>query len=87
MAAAESVRDLVVAAGFMAKGEGKLLKNFIPSCMSGVEFPLGVEESEGIVITVEGEFVMKKVMSSVPQGLDDGVKLSVIVGVPHLRLV
>ena len=87
LAAAESARNLVVATGFMAKGEVKLLKNFIPSRMSGVEFPLGVEEPEGIVITVEGEFVMKKLMSPIPQGLDDGVKLLVIVGVPHLRLV
>ena len=54
--------------------------------MSGVEFPLGVEETEGIVVAVEGEFVMKKVMPPVPQGLDDGVKLLIIFGVPHLRL-
>ena len=39
------------------------------------------------MIAVEGEFIMKKVMPPVPQGLDDGVKLPVIVGVPHLRLV
>ena len=87
LAVAESVRDLVVATGFMPKGEGKFLKNFVPSRMSGVEFLLGVEELEGIVIAVEGEFIMKKVMPPVPQGLDDGVKLPVIVGVPHLRLV
>ena len=87
LAAAESVRDLVVATGFMAEGESILLKNFSPSRMSGVEFPLGVEEPEGTVITVEGEFVREKVMSPVPQGLDDGVELPVIVGIPHLRLV
>ena len=87
LAAAESVRDLVVATRFMPKGEGKLLKNFVPSRMSGVEFLLGVEELEGIVIAIEGEFVMEKVMPPVPPGLDDGVKLQIIVGVPHLRLV
>ena len=54
--------------------------------MSSVEFPLGVEEPEGVVVAVEGEFVMKKEISPVPQGLDDDVKLPIIVGVPHLRL-
>ena len=54
--------------------------------MSGVEFPLGVEELEGIVVAVEGEFVVKKIVSPVPQGLDDGIKLPMIVGVLHLRL-
>ena len=55
--------------------------------MSGVQLPLGVEEPEGIVITIEGELIMEEVMSPVPQGLDDGVKLPVVVGVPHFRLV
>ena len=54
--------------------------------MSSVEFLLGVEEPEGIVVAVEGEFVMKKVMPLVPQGLDDDVKLPIIIGVPDLRL-
>ena len=45
------------------------------------EFLLSVEESEGFVITMEGEFSMKKIMSPESQRLDDGVQLAIIVGV------
>ena len=47
--------------------------------MSSTEFLLGVEELEGVMVVVESEIVVKKVMPLELQGLDYGIKLPFIV--------
>ena len=65
----------------MSKRERVVLQSFNPPPVPCAEFLLSAEESEGFVITVEGEFSMKKIMSPKSQRLDDGVQLAIIVGV------
>ena len=81
LASTESICHLVVSTWPMAKGERVVLQSFNPPFVPCVEFLLSVEESEGFVITVEGEFSMQKIMSPESQRLDDGVQLAIIVGV------
>ena len=54
--------------------------------MSSTELLLGMEEPEGIVVAVEREVVVKKVMSPESERLDYGVELPIIVRVSRLGL-
>ena len=52
LAATEGIRHFVIASGAMPKGEGELLEDFAPFCMSRAELLLRVEEAEGVVVAV-----------------------------------
>ena len=53
--------------------------------MSRAQFLLQMQESEGVVVAVESEHPMEKVMSPKLEGLDDGIQLPVVVGILTFR--
>ena len=70
----------------MAKNEGEVLQILDPSSMSITQLPLRMQTLQGLMVREKYKLLMKEVIYSVFESLNDSVELTIIRGVskPHV---